>query len=152
MASPFTYSFMSVVASIVGPNGAFSIGYGSGNDDGGITVEYAEDRGALTTGADGTPMHTLHASRAGRCSVRLLKTSPTNALLNAMFNADSAGPENWGQNTITISDVNRGDLWALSAVSFQRHPTTVYAKEGTMMEWTFLAGTVEALLGAGLSE
>jgi hypothetical protein len=149
MAFPYTYSFESVNATITGPNGTFSIGQGAGVDEGGITVEMSEPKNTRTTGADGLWMHSLHAGKSGKVTVRLLKNSVTNALLNAMYNADTSNPAAHGQNVITISNVLSGDVISAQGAAFSQQPTMTYAKEGGMVEWAFDVGRVEETLGAG---
>ncbi|MBU9403923.1 DUF3277 family protein, partial [Burkholderia multivorans] len=60
-----TYSFQDVTATIVGPGGAFSLGYGSANAEEGITIAQAGDKNTMTVGADGEVMHSLHADKSG---------------------------------------------------------------------------------------
>lgn len=146
-----TYSFQNVQATISGPGGSFSIGASSGNTDEGITVAMIDEKSTMTVGADGTVMHSLHASNAGRISVRLLKTSPTNALLSAMYNFQKSGATNWGQNRIVISDLARGDVIASAEVAFAKQPDVNYGKDGGQMEWAFV-GSVEEILGAGVPD
>lgn len=144
-----TYSFLNVQAAISGPNGAFSLGAGSGNAEEGITIAMDEDKTTTTLGADGEGMHSLHASKVGTVTVRLLKTSPVNAQLSAMYNADQSSAAVWGQNTITISDTARGDFISARQVAFMKHPDINYAKDGGTVEWTFKAIKIDQLLGAG---
>jgi hypothetical protein len=154
-----TYSFLDVNVTITGPGGAVavatganqtqSLGPGSGNAEEGITVEMTEDKDTMTWGADGTLMHSLHAAVAGRIIVRLLKTSPTNANLSVMYNTQTISSALWGYNTITISDLARGDTITGQQMAFMKFPNVVYAKEGGVMEWTF-GGVINQLLGSGV--
>lgn len=146
-----TYSFMNVVAAINGPGGNFSLGYGSGNAEEGITVEMVEDKNTMTVGADGSVMHSLHAGRAGTLTVRLLKTAPTNQLLSNLYNYQAMSSANWGQNTVTIQDTARGDNITCSLVAFRRHTGLTYAKDGNFNEWVFDAGIVDQKLGSGVN-
>ncbi len=143
----YTYSFLDVSAAIYGPNGSFSLS--NGNSEGGITVARRGDKNTLTIGADGTPMNSLHADNSGTITVRLLKTSGTNALLQSMYDADRADSSAWGNNTIVIRDTNLGDSHDAIAVAFTKFPDTVYDKEGPALEWTFTAGRIDSVLGAG---
>src|ERR1700760_4891471 len=104
-----TYSFKDVVASITGPGGSFALGNGSGAAEEGITVEPTEDINTMTIGADGSGMHSLHADQSGMITVVLLKNSPTNALLQALYNFQTSSSASHGQNTITISNTASGD-------------------------------------------
>jgi hypothetical protein len=142
-----TYSFMSVQASIVGPGGAFSLGYGAAVAEEGITIEANAEKDILTIGADGAAMHTLVADDSAKVTVRLLKTSPVNAQLQALYDAQSLSASLWGQNVITVTNPASGDVIACRSVAFAKTPTKTYAKEAGMLEWEFNAGHHNAVLG-----
>ena len=144
-----TYSFLDINASIVGPGGSFSLGYGSCNAEEGISVAMAENKNTMTIGADGCVMHSLHAGNGGTVTIRFLKTSPTNKQLSVMYDAQRISSALWGQNTIVISDPARGDTITCTNVAFQRWPNVNYAKDGGTQEWTFDCGQINGLLGDG---
>lgn len=143
-----TYSFLDVNASIVGPGGAFSIGNGAGVSEEGISIDATEDIGSMQIGADGTGMHNLHADKSGKVTVRLLKTSPTNQLLSALFAFQTASSAAYGQNTIVIVDKSRGDVITCSQAGFTKAPPLAYAKDGAPVEWVFNAIRIERTLGS----
>lgn len=143
------YSFLNVVATIAGPGGVFNIGAGAANSEEGITIEAVEDKNIMTIGADGQGQHSLVASDAAKVTVRLLKTSPINAALMAMYDVQSVSSALWGQNVITVVDSGRNDLTTLQAVAFTKKPTITYAKEGGMNEWVFDAIKANTVLGIG---
>src|ERR1700677_239805 len=106
-----TYSFVNITASITGPGGLFTIGGdGAANSEEGITIEMAEDRDNMQIGADGTPMHSLHAGKGGTFTFRLLKTSPVNQQLSLMQDYQQLSSVNWGQNIIVIRNTGSGDI------------------------------------------
>lgn len=144
-----TYSFLDVQAAIVGPGGGFSLGSGAGAAEEGITIDPTEELDGMTVGADGTPMHSLHANKSGKVTVRLLKTSPTNALLAAMVAFQRTSAANHGQNTLTIVNTSNGDTISCQQVAFAKLPTITYAKEAGINEWEFNAGIIDMGLGAG---
>src|SRR6218665_1730303 len=117
-----SYSFADCHAAISGPNGAFNLGSGSGAAEEGITISQIDDKGTMTIGADGFGMHSLHMGKAGRVTIRLLKTSFTNSLLMDMYNADTASAAVWGQNVIVIRDPARGDEITCQGVAFAKAP------------------------------
>jgi hypothetical protein len=143
-----TYSFLNVQASIVGPGGSFNIGQGAGVSEEGITIEMANDKGTMTIGADGTGMHSLHADKSGTITVRLLKTSPTNAKLMAMYDLQTVDSRLYGQNVITVTDTGGQDSHGARGVGFKKKPSVVYAKEGQMLEWAFNAIAIDSVLGS----
>jgi len=144
-----TYSFADAQAAIAGPNGSFSIGNGAGPSEEGITVSYSDDIGSLTMGADGYGMHSLHAARNGTVTVRLLKTSPVNAMLMDMYNNDISSSANYGKNTISVRDPIRGDSITASFCGFKKAPDAAFAKDGGTNEWTWNAAQIDMKLGNG---
>ena len=146
-----TYSFLDVVATLTGPGAAaVPLGNGAGIHDDGITVEFEEDQNTMTTGADGTVMNALKATRRGHCIVRVMKTSPTNAFLSLLFNFQKQSSANWGQNLIVVSDLVRGDLYRCALAAFAKYPSITWSKEGMVLnEWRFHVGDIEPLLGLG---
>lgn len=145
-----TYSFLDVQASIAGPGGTFSLGSGAGAADEGISVAMKEDKNTMTIGADGSPMHSLHAGKGGTFKVRLLKTSPTNAKLSALYNLQTTSSGLHGQNVITISNNISGDTISGIQCAFKKQPDNNYAKEAGTLEWEFDVGIVDQSLGSGL--
>ena len=144
-----TYSFADVNASIVGPGGSFSLGYGAGNSEEGISIAMVEEKNTMTVGADGSVMHSLHAGNAGTITVRFLKTSPTNQMMATMYDIQRVSSALWGQNTIVLSDPARGDQISCTNCAFQRWPNVNYAKDGGVQEWAFHAGQINGVLGDG---
>lgn len=145
------YSFLSVQAAIVGPGLNAQIGSSSGAAKEGLSTEWDEDKATVTTGADGTIMNSLKASMTGRITIRLLKTSPLNAVLMNAFNFQRVNAANWGQNVINVNDVARGDVVTGRSMSFVRGPNNVWAEEGNILEWSFI-GIVNEILGVGLPD
>lgn len=143
-----TYSFLDVVAAITGPGGVINLGAGAGIADEGISVDPTGEINSMLIGADGEGQHSLHGDKSGRFVVRLLKTSPTNALLMAMYNFQTASAATHGQNTITIVDSNRGDAVTGRQVAFTRVPALSYGKEAGMTEWEFSAVKIDRGLGS----
>lgn len=147
--SSYTYSFLSIVAAISDPNGTFSIGSGAGASDEGITITMADDKASLVVGADGQGMHSLHAAKNGTVTVRLLKTSPTNALLQDLYSATTSSPADYGGSTIVIRDPNRGDVVTCRGCGFRKFPDIAYGKDGAMQEWVWNAAAIDQVLGTG---
>lgn len=145
-----TYSFADCQASIVGPNGSFGLSQDAAPSEEGISISQVDDKSTLTMGADGSGMHSLHMSKAGTVTVRLLKTSPVNALLMDMYNADTSSAALFGKNTIVIRDPVRGDLVSCKFCGQRKVPDLAYAKDGNVHEWVFNSAQVDYLLGTGV--
>ncbi|MDE1905297.1 MAG: DUF3277 family protein [Rhodospirillales bacterium] len=147
MAGTQTYSFLNVQAAITGAGGTISLGQGAAVADEGITVETNTDSASATIGADGNGMTSLHADNSATVTVRLLKTSPVNALLMAMYNFQRGNPSLAGANVISVQNTASGDNVSCSGVSFKHRPRTAYGKDGDVMEWTFNSIRTDIVLG-----
>jgi hypothetical protein len=145
-----TYSFLDVVATISGPGGNIPLGSGAGNAEEGISYEQVDELNKMDIGADGSSMFSLHASKGARVTVRLLKTSPTNAALMAMVAFQRQSGALNGNNTINIANFATGDNATFQFVAFAKVPNIAYAKDGGMIEWDFLAGRSDIQLGANV--
>ena len=141
------YSFLNIVAAIVGPGAAFNLGVGAAVAEEGISIAPTEDKNSMIIGADGRGQHTLIASTAGLITLRYLKTSPTNGLLQLAYDLQSASSALWGQNLITIADTARLELTTCQSCSFKKKPEIVYDKAGPMIEWTFDSLAINTVLG-----
>jgi hypothetical protein len=141
------YSFKNCNASLVGPGGVAVLGNGAAAAEEGITVEATEDKNTMTIGADGRGQHSLIASDAATVTVRLLKTSPINAILMIMYDLQTSSSALHGQNVITIVDAARGDTTILQSCAFKKKPTLTYAKEAGMNEWVFDCIKANTVLG-----
>lgn len=145
----YTYSFLNTRAALTGPGGSISLGASAGIAEEGITVAPEGEIDAMTIGADGTGMHSLIANKSGKVTVRLLKTSPTNALLSAMVAFQRTNATSHGQNTLSIVNDAVGDVITCQQVAFSKIPEVGYAKEGGIVEWEFNAVDIDVALGAG---
>lgn len=145
-----SYSFLDVHCAIVGPGGAFTISEG-GIAEEGITVAMRDPKNTMSIGADGTPMHSLHASDGATFTVRVQKTSPINALLDAMYRYQKGSSAFWGRNVMTIANPVAGDAITGRACAFQKAPDYTNATDGGMNEWVFDVGRKTGSLGDGLA-
>lgn len=145
------YSFLDVQAAIIGPGGSFSLGSDSGAAKEGISVSMLEEKNTMVVGADGTPMHSLRASKAGRITVRLLKTSPVNSKLSAMYSLQTLSSAAHGTNVITLKNNQSGDSITALQCAFSKLPDLSYAEESGINEWVFDAGIIDTTLGGGLA-
>lgn len=147
-----TYSFLDVQATISGPGGKFGLGSGSANAKEGISIEFTEDKDRMVIGADGTPMHSLIASQAGKIMVRLLKTSPVNSFLQSLYDFQTSSSLYHGQNIIRVTNPISGDDYTCSSCAFSKFPRNDYGEEAGMLEWDFNAGYINSVLGESLLE
>jgi hypothetical protein len=92
-------------------------------------------------------MPSLHAAKSGRVIVRLLKTSPVNAALQAMYDAQTLSASLHGQNTIMCQQKASNDATVARLCAFKRKPPLAYQKEANVMEWEWDAGFIDSVLG-----
>lgn len=144
------YSFLNISCLIAGPGLVANLAKGAAAAEEGITIEAAVDKNIMTIGADGKGQHSLVADDSAIVTVRLLKTSPINALLMIAYDLQTASSALHGANTMTLSDSARGDFSILQSGAFKKKPKIDYAKEGGMMEWTFDFIQANTVLGKGL--
>lgn len=142
-----TYSFIDVNATMVGIGGVINLGNGAAVSEEGITISQVEDKNVQVIGADGEVMNTLRASKAGTVTVRILKTSPVNAQLMAMYDAQSLSSVAWGNNVITVSNPTVGDMHICQKCAFKKKPDINNKKDADILEWVFDAGKVDNILG-----
>lgn len=142
-----TYSFLDVVAALTGPGGVADLGAGAAVADEGITVSATGNINEMVTGADGAVIHSLYADRSGKVVVTLLKNSPMNAVLMALYNFQTASAGTHGQNTIVISHKVTGDTISCQQVAFAKAPDLSYGKSTTPVSWEFDVGIIDRALG-----
>jgi hypothetical protein len=142
-----TYSFLDVVASITGPGGSFALSEGGVANEG-ITIE-TNDRVSTVWGADGEWMHSLHAAKGGRVTIRVLRTGKANNDLSRLFAYDMSSSSATGRNILSIRDVQRGDNWTIQGAALMKLPTNTYGTEGGTVEWTFMCGAIDGVFGTG---
>lgn len=151
MQQQMVYSFLDVHATLTGPGGTVPIGKNAGVDEGGITIEAIEETDHMRIGADGSPAHSLRGTKAAKVTVRVLKTSPTNAQLQQLFSFQRASSLNWGQNTLVITNIATGDNYTCQFVAFIRQPSNTFAKDASTIDWEFNVGIMDASLGSILT-
>jgi hypothetical protein len=144
------YSFIDTYADLAGPGGDIQLASGAGAAEEGITIEPIEDNVSTQYGADGSWSHSLNPVKAFRITARILKTSPTNALLDAMYALQKTSSLLTGQNFFHLRNISSGDVITASGVAFAKHPGNTYAKVAGMLDWEFIAGTLDSVLGAGV--
>ncbi len=142
-----TYSFLDVNATLVGAGAVIDLGAGSANAEEGITISRVDDKNTMTIGADGEGMHSLHAGKAGTVVLRYLQTSPKNAQLMALYDAQSLSSSLWGQNVISITNSASGDATGCRSCAFKKVPDMTYKKDGGTYEWVFDAIKIDTILG-----
>jgi len=142
------YSFLDTHCAIVGVGGAFSLRDGSSEDEG-IRVAPRTAKNDLIIGADGSGLHSLRADKSANVTITLLKNSPVNALLSAMYNIQQTSASLWGNNVITIVS-SVGDVISCTGAAFTKQPDVVYASKGGTNTWEFECIEMHEILAASI--
>lgn len=143
-----TYSFLDVAATLTGPGASISLGAGAANAEEGISIEFDEETDTMQKGADGAIVHSLHAVKSGRGTVRLLKTSPVNSQLSSLYNYQRSSSLYHGKNVLVVSNPVTGDVYTCQQVAFAKHPANQWAKNSNIIEWDFNIGVIDPVLGS----
>lgn len=144
------YSLEDVVATITGPGGSTGLGYGAAIAKEGISIEMVESKNTMIIGGDGQGVHSLHPGKAAKVTVRLMKTSPVNAILTAMYNLQISSSLFWGQNLIVVTNPVTGDDYSCRQVAFEKFPGITWSEDPGMNEWAFDAIKADPILGVGI--
>ncbi len=139
------YSYKDVESSISGPGGSFDLTEATGKE--GIKISMQNEAGTMQEGADGSVMPVLVPTRAATLTLTLLKTSPVNGKLDALYRYQAQSSAFWGKNLITMTNPVTGDLDKFSNAAFQKMPDRQNTSEGPTVEWSFI-GTWEPFTGA----
>jgi hypothetical protein len=143
-----TYSFLDVQCGLVSPQASFTLSE-NGIAEEGITIAMAGPKQTRTMGADGTGMLSLHASNAANVTIRLLKVSPINAMLNALYREQMVSSASWGGIQITVGNPVLGDNIVCQLGGFTKQADVPYATDGGIMTWEFEFISVSEMLGNG---
>lgn len=144
------YSFLDTTCRFVGPGIDANLAAGAAVAKEGITLSPSADKNKMDIGADGQGQHSLIADDSAALSIKLLKTSPQNAVLMIAYDLQTTSSNLWGINTVTLSNSARGDFSALQGVAFKKKPEILYGEEAGMMEWTFDIIQANTVLGGGI--
>ena len=144
------YSFIDTTVTWTGPGGTISLGNNSGAAEEGVTLVYDDDIGHMDIGASGDIQHSLHANKSGTLTFRLLKTSPTNQRVSTKIAFQRASSVNYGQDTVTITNIVTGDIVTCQRVAPKHFTPLSYAKDAGMNEWILNVGLIEPTLGGNI--
>lgn len=116
---------------IVNCGGANINGYADGTF---ISFEMAEDAYTTVTGADGHVTRVKTNNNTGTLTLTLLQSSPSNIILQGLYDLDRSTPVG-APFPIIIKNLLNVELITSSAAWIQKLPTISYSKEVTNREW-----------------
>jgi len=94
-----------------------------------IDVGYSEPLNTQYVGTDGSGRHIASANKSGDITIRLMQSSPTNAVLSALIAANEPIP-------IAVADkTSTADLFFTSSAKCNDFPRMKKGKEETVLEY-----------------
>ena len=143
------YCFGDVTFAIVSAVGNLNA-FVTGEAEEGFTIDFEGDKGTMQAGAGGDVQHSLRVAQPGTLTLRLLKASSFNKDMSDAYNFQTAGAAVYAMNTVTVTDVARGDIFICTGAAFRKFPTITYATQGGTQEWVFNVSRITPNLGAGV--
>jgi hypothetical protein len=113
-----------------------------------IEIEFEADAYSKTVGADGEVARTKSSNQSGEIRVTLLQTSPTNALLSALFKRDQQNST--GVETFGLIDAFGRTVFTASKAWIKKQPVISYANEVEVREWTIDFAKGDLFVGGAL--
>lgn len=117
---------------IVLVNGVPMVGFG---EDNAIEISPMADMSTSKTGIDGDVSRSTGTDRRAEVVIRLMQTSPSNDVLNAMVGVDLI--TGGRLISITVQNLLMRDLFVAPQAWLSRRPVLTYAREAGEREWTF---------------
>ena len=135
-----TYDFKQV-ACIVGKD--IITGFAEGDDA--ISVEFLQEDWQLTVGADGKATRAKTNNNAARVTLKLMKTSDANDLLNAYYQSDKAS--NSGVFPFMLKDNNGRELHVAEQMFIEKRPDPSFGQNVSEREWVLLTDVMVSNFG-----
>lgn len=123
-----TYDF-NQVSCIVGGNAL--TGFADGDDV--VKVEYEKEEFMTIVGASGEATRTKSNNKSAKVTLKLLKTSLANDILNGYLQADRLS--NSGLFPFLVKDNNGTDLHAAEQMWIEKAPSVGHGENPTATEW-----------------
>ena len=130
-----SYSYINVAATLDG-----QIVQGLWDGDDAIVVTQSSDSGTGMTGADGSSIFSVSASKAATISIKLQHTSPTHRLLMQKLKRQQALGANASAFPFTVIDSVSGEGGTASECYVQTAPADSKGVNAVVREWVLWTG------------
>jgi len=115
-----------------------------------LTITHASDAFASVVGTDGNVARSRTSDRRADIEIRLMSTSPTNALLSAIATVDQNTPGGAGVGAFLCADLNGTSLYAAGNTWIKRKPDITYGREANERVWVFECDDLRDFTGGTL--
>ncbi len=140
MADVKTFDFKQV-AVIVG--GVPMTNFAEGDDV--ISIEFSKEAYELKMGADGEPTRSKSNDNSAKITLKLMKSSDSNDVLNGFYQADKLS--NGGIVSILISDKSGRESHFADKVWIQKGPNAGLGMNVSTREWVLVTGELTSTYG-----
>ena len=142
MSEVKTYDFKQVQC-ILGAN--ILTGFADGDA---ISMEYESNLFNLTVGADGEATRSKTNNRSAKVTIKLLKTSTANDILNEFYQSDLLS--NGGVFPFMLKDSNGVELHAAEKMWIEKEPSAPFGVDAPQREWTLRTHFMVSNFGGNL--
>lgn len=116
-----------------------------------VRVEYESDAFEDVCGTDGEVSRSKTNDFRATVTVRLMQTSPSNALLSALHTADRNTPGGVGVGPFLLQDQSGSSLLAGEKCWIRKAPPSSWDRTPTEREWTIRVARLEQFEGGNAS-
>lgn len=126
---------------IVSVGGADIEGFAPGNF---VTIAMDNDAFNMTVGTQGDVTRSRLTNKAGKITVRLMQTSPSNDLLSTIHNLDQVTPNGGGVFAVAVRDSATGRaFWNGASAWIVKAPDVQFDAQDTPREWVIQVAKLE---------
>lgn len=101
-----------------------------------LTIAMNEDAFTSVVGTDGEVSRSKTNNNTATIEIKLLQTSPTNALLSSIHNADKLTNGGSGVGAFLVADLNGATQFSAGNAWIMKAPDASYDREATERVWT----------------
>ena len=113
-----------------------------------ISVEYESNLFNTVVGADGEATRAKANNRSAKITLRMLKTSLGNDILNEYYQADLLS--NGGTFPFMLKDNNGSELHAAEQCWVEKEPSTPFGQDAPIREWTLRTSFLVSTFGGNI--
>ncbi|MDH3598024.1 MAG: DUF3277 family protein [Candidatus Tectomicrobia bacterium] len=115
-----------------------------------ITITHASDAFSSVVGTDGAVARSKTMDNRADIELRLMNTSPTNAALSAIYQADKNSPGGAGVGAFLCVDLSGTSLYAAGNCWIKRAPDPVFGREANERVWLLEVDALQDFTGGNL--
>lgn len=116
-----------------------------------LTFTWESDQFTDVVGVTGDVARGKTNDLRATCEIRLLQTSPANAILSGIWQADQLAPGGAGVGALSVVDLNSAATLLIGANSWiQRAPDAVWSREPGERVWTIRIAELRAFFGGNI--